>query len=65
MTSTTDRLTVYNIKEKGEGKKSYFFKIGVAYTNKDGSINLHLDALPTDGKLHIRKDMERTDEVPT
>jgi len=31
-------------------------KIGVAFFNSDGSINVYLDALPVNGKLNIRVD---------
>jgi hypothetical protein len=52
------RLTVYSIKER-EGKKSVFIRIGTAFVNKDDSLNVYLDALPIDGKLHIREDKEK------
>ncbi|MGH7898781.1 MAG: hypothetical protein ACREQQ_12560, partial [Candidatus Binatia bacterium] len=29
-------------------------RIGVAFDNKDGSLNVLLDALPLNGRLHIR-----------
>ena len=48
---------VYIIQQK-EGstdpKDSFWIKIGVAFVNKDESLNVLLDALPIDGKLHIR-----------
>ncbi len=31
-----------------EDKKTYWTKIGVAFQNKDGSMNLKFDFLPTD-----------------
>ncbi|EKD42199.1 MAG: hypothetical protein ACD_73C00272G0001 [uncultured bacterium] len=31
-----------------------WIKVGVAFLNKDDSLNLVLDALPINGKLHIR-----------
>ncbi len=42
----------YVITERGD--KTYWNRIGVAFTNKDGSINVKLDALPTGGTLQIR-----------
>jgi len=42
----------YVITERGE--KTFWNRIGVAFTNKDGSINVKLDALPTSGTLQIR-----------
>jgi hypothetical protein len=48
----TESRTVFAITEKGD--KSYWTRIGAAFTNKDGSINLELDALPVSGRLQIR-----------
>jgi hypothetical protein len=45
--------TVYTIVERGPGK-SFWTKVGVGFTNRDGSINLHLDAIPVNGRLQIR-----------
>jgi len=42
----------YVITERGD--KTFWNRIGVAFTNKDGSINVKLDALPTSGTLQIR-----------
>lgn len=52
---------VYTITERGE--KSYWTRIGVAYTNRDGSINIKLDAVPVSGTLHVR-DWTARDEHP-
>jgi hypothetical protein len=38
----------------GEGEKKRWIKIGVAFENKDGSLNVLLDALPVNGHLNIR-----------
>jgi hypothetical protein len=50
----------YVITERNE--KQYWNRIGVAFTNKDGSINVKLDALPTGGTLQLR-DYEPRDEL--
>jgi hypothetical protein len=34
--------------------KSYFNRIGVAFVNKNGSINVKLNSLPLNGEIHIR-----------
>ena len=34
--------------------KTYWVKSGVAFVNKDDSINIILDVLPKDGKLQLR-----------
>lgn len=43
---------VYVITKRDE--KSFWNRIGVAFTNKDGSINVRLDALPVSGEMQIR-----------
>ncbi len=45
---------VYTIIEKNGDAEDYWQRVGSAWTNKDGSINLSLNALPLNGKLHIR-----------
>lgn len=42
----------YVITERGD--KTYWTRIGVAFTNKDGSLNVKLDAIPVGGTLQIR-----------
>jgi hypothetical protein len=55
------RLAVYAIPESKEGAKSFWPKIGVAFTNRDGSIAILLDALPLGtNRLQIR---EQKDEA--
>lgn len=54
MTEMCSRKEVFHIKDLGDGKKSVWTRIGCAFVNKDGSINALLEALPVDGKLHIR-----------
>jgi hypothetical protein len=44
---------VFTIKENGNNK-GYWVKIGRAFVNKDGSLNVYLDALPINGELNIR-----------
>ena len=44
---------VYTVVE-GADRKPRWLRIGVAFVNHDGSLNVHLDALPTNGTLQIR-----------
>ncbi|HPW46038.1 MAG TPA: hypothetical protein PKU96_06705 [bacterium] len=60
--SSIQAKDVFTIIEGKEGK-SRWVKIGSAYGNKDGSINVILDALPCDGKVQIRE--KRKTEVKT
>jgi hypothetical protein len=43
------------------GDKTFWTRIGVAFTNKDGSITVQLDALPVSGRLQIRDEESRSD----
>lgn len=45
---------VYTIVERAPGK-SFWTRVGVGFVNKDGSLNLRLDAIPTNGTLHVRE----------
>lgn len=45
--------TVYTIIETG-GEKNRWLECGVAFTNRDGSLNLLLNALPVNGRLQVR-----------
>lgn len=52
---------VYTITERGE--RSRWNPIGVGYTNRDGSINIKLDAMPVNGTMHLR-DWTPRDDAP-
>ncbi len=48
-------LEVWSIRD-GEGeRKAYWKHVGRAFVNRDGSINVLLDALPLGAKLQIRE----------
>ena len=49
---TTKYKVCYVITERND--RTYWNRIGVAFTNKDGSLNVKLDALPIGGTLQIR-----------
>lgn len=59
--SSSKPLFVYTIVEGKPDDKKFFVKIGVAFVNRDSSINVKLDALPVNGQLHIREQQERDD----
>ena len=48
---------VFALTERGE--KTYWTRIGAAFTNKDGSVSVNLDALPVSGRLQIREQEDR------
>ena len=41
--------------EKKDGTGTHWSRLGIAYGNKDESINLYLDSLPLNGKLQLRE----------
>ncbi len=56
-TSGTRRLAVYAIPESKDGEKRYWPRIGIAFANRDGSINLILEALPLGtNRLQVREE---------
>jgi hypothetical protein len=52
---------VYTVTER-EGR-SFWTRIGVAFTNRDGSITMKLDAVPLQGTIQLR-DWEPRDDQP-
>ena len=54
--------SVYTIVERQQ--KSRWVRIGIGFVNRDGSINVRLDAVPVNGKLHLR-DYKRREDAPT
>jgi len=53
---------------EGKDGKTHWHKVGVAFENRDGSTNVYLDSLPTNGKLQIRelneRDLQTHDKAP-
>lgn len=42
--------------------KSHWTKVGTAFVNKDGSLNVFLEAFPKDGKIQIRERKPKKDK---
>ncbi len=55
---------VYTIIDKPGSDKSFWARVGSAWINRDQSINIQLDALPVNGKLHVREPQERPETSP-
>lgn len=55
------RLAVFSIRA-GKGG-SIWVRAGSAFVNKDGSMNVLLDVLPLDGKLHVREAGEKKEVI--
>ena len=51
--SSAPRKIVYSIIER-ENDHNIWVKIGAGWINRDGSLNLRLDALPLSDRLQIR-----------
>lgn len=55
--ATAPWKVVYAIVERGPRK--HWLRIGMAFVNRDGSLNVRLDAVPLTGQLHIRENSPR------
>ena len=58
-TTEKQRYAVYTIVENASGGDDFWQRIGIGFQNKDGSVNVILNALPVNGTLHIRVDEPR------
>lgn len=46
---------VYTIVQRPRDGRKFWLRIGAAFENADGSINVYLDALPVNGQIQIRE----------
>jgi hypothetical protein len=52
MTTKQPTLIAYTVKDRGEGRKGYWLKIGGAWPHDSGNgFTVQLDALPLDGRI--------------
>ncbi len=58
------RLAVFSIREVKDRSSTIWVRAGSAFVNKDGSMNVLLDVLPLDGRLHVREAGEKRDAAP-
>lgn len=54
MSNTRPTHEAFSVKNLDNGK-SFWTKIGAAWTNRDGSLTLQLDLMPFSGKIVLRK----------
>lgn len=59
-----NRKEVWTVCPRGEGKKDFWLRIGTAFENRDGSLSVILDALPTNGKIIVRDEKPREEADP-
>jgi hypothetical protein len=58
---------VYAIKERestGGEAKDHWTRIGIGFVNRDNSINVVLDAIPLNGRFHIRDRQTSQKQAP-
>lgn len=48
------RMVVFSIRKHDRGGGYVWTRSGTAFSNKDGSLNVVLEVLPLNGRLHIR-----------
>ena len=49
------------VREGKDGTKDYWVRIGAAWTNKDGSLSVNLDALPVNGRIILFENKEESE----
>ena len=54
MKETVRLKDVYTIAEGSDEYRSRWTKVGIGFVNSDDSINIVLDAVPVNGRLHVR-----------
>ncbi|MEZ6128918.1 MAG: hypothetical protein R3C59_09565 [Planctomycetaceae bacterium] len=54
-------LHAYQVRESGNGK-SFWTRIGAAWSNKDGGFTLQLDSIPLDGRIVCQVPREKEAE---
>ena len=54
---------IFGVVQREGQEKAWWTKIGVAFENKDGSLNLKLDFFPTSGETTIQIREQRPREV--
>ncbi|MCC6643955.1 MAG: hypothetical protein IT374_00065 [Polyangiaceae bacterium] len=64
MENGTKMKVLWMIQERGGEKKAIWTRVGVGFVNRDGSINVQLEALPLNGgKLQLRDYVPRDAEA--
>lgn len=63
MDSDAKRFAVYTVIEKQDGR-DIWLRVGSGFPNRDGSLSLLLDAMPTNGRLHVREYRPRDVAAP-
>jgi len=59
------RLVAFSPIQNEASRRTFWLRVGTAFYNRDGSINVYLDALPTNGKLQLREPKDEQEIPPT
>jgi hypothetical protein len=51
----------YTVVRREKDGREFWVRVGAAFVNRDGSLHVRLDAMPVNGKLHIRDYASRED----
>ena len=54
MSNRTPDFEAYTVIEREGQERGYWLRIGAGWENRDGSINVVLNALPVNGRLNLR-----------
>ena len=50
----------YQVRDRGEGEKGFFTRMGAAWAHKDGNgFNIQLEAFPIEGRVVLRTPSEK------
>lgn len=52
---------VFTMIERDGEEKARWVRIGSGFINRDGSMNIYLDALPVNGKINVRNSNKKND----
>jgi hypothetical protein len=64
MSNKKPTLIAYTVKDRGEGQKAFWTRIGAAWPHGSGSgLSIQLDALPLDGRIVLTE--PKADEAET
>mgnify|MGYP001344927372 CR=1 FL=1 len=61
-TSKAPSHVVYAVRDRGEGQKAFWTRIGSAWPHQDGQgFNVQLECLPLDGRITLRIPSEKVE----
>ena len=59
-TSKSPTHVAYQVRDRGEGKKSFWTRIGSAWAHGDGKgFNIQIETVPLDGRITLRVASEK------